>query len=121
MELANQRRAAEQNARTEGRREASAIGRLEWQRWEARAWPSITLKGKYNNTVDRLNSEGNPRDQLKLALSNRMLVEKNRKLDRCLLCCSSNVNEAALCHVCWSFLDDAEYEIARRWTIGVGP
>lgn len=71
--------------------------------------------------MDRLNSEGLPRDQLKLALKDRAVVEKHRKLDRCLLCCAPNVNEAALCHVCWSLLDDEELKLAQRWLIGVGP
>jgi hypothetical protein len=72
-------------------------------------------------SVERLNSEAIPRDKLMLALRNRRLVMEHRKLDKCLLCCSPDVNESALCIVCWSLLSDEEYKLGERWLCGVGP
>ena len=44
-----------------------------------------------------------------------------RKADACLLCKNPRVNEAALCEVCYSALDDDELRLATRWLAGLGP
>jgi len=72
--------------------------------------------------VERLNSEGISRDQLRYVLTQRRLVQTARRIDSCLLCRRSGVNEAGLCDVCYSLLDDPEEQaIAHRWLTGEGP
>jgi hypothetical protein len=71
--------------------------------------------------MDRLNSEGIPRDQLAYALTNVKMVNFARDTDACLLCCRKNVNEAGLCRWCYSSLDEPEIKLAVRWTSGIGP
>jgi hypothetical protein len=69
----------------------------------------------------RYNSEGIRREELIWTLGQARFVLNARKLDSCLLCRRNGVNEAGLCTVCWSSLDDEEYEAAKKWTSGVMP
>lgn len=71
--------------------------------------------------MERWNSEGIPRDHLAWALTQRRFVEAARRIDACLLCRRPKVNEAGLCTVCHSLLDDRERALAQRWLTGVGP
>jgi len=71
--------------------------------------------------MERLNSEGIPRDQLLLALKDRKMVLTARRFDTCLLCRRRGVNEAGLCAVCWALLNDEELKQGTRWVTGVGP
>ncbi len=71
--------------------------------------------------MERWNSEAIPRDQLRWALSNAEVIRKARRVGRCLLCRRDEVNEAALCQVCWALLSDEELAAASRWLIGVAP
>jgi hypothetical protein len=72
--------------------------------------------------VERLNSEGIPRHELKLALGTRRLVAHARRIDTCLLCRRHGVNEAGLCEVCYSMIVDAEeLELVQSWLRGEGP
>jgi len=71
--------------------------------------------------VERLNSEGIPRHHLLFALKDRRTVMAARRIDRCLLCRRSSVNEAGLCEVCWTLLSDEELRQGERWLAGVGP
>jgi hypothetical protein len=72
--------------------------------------------------VERLNSEGIPRANLRFALRDRRAVSGARRIDSCLLCRRSRVNEAGLCDVCYSLLDDPEEQrLAQRWLSGEGP
>ncbi|MCE2767304.1 MAG: hypothetical protein ACK53G_12185 [Armatimonadota bacterium] len=71
--------------------------------------------------MDRLNSEGIPRDQLGYALRNRKMVMFARQTDTCMLCCRNNVGESGLCSYCYSSLDSPELELAVKWNAGVGP
>ena len=71
--------------------------------------------------MERLNSEGIPRDQLLHALKDRRMVLMARKLNSCLLCRRNSVNEAGLCNVCWALLNDEELKQGTRWVAGVGP
>lgn len=69
----------------------------------------------------RMNSEGIPRDDLPWALSRPDIVAEHRRVDRCLLCRSGNVNDAALCRLCYSMLNDQELVMALRWINGTQP
>ncbi|MFY9235070.1 MAG: hypothetical protein WAO58_11505 [Fimbriimonadaceae bacterium] len=69
----------------------------------------------------RLNSEAIPRKDLALALRNRRLVREFRRIDKCVLCRRVGVNEAALCDVCYSLLNDEEAPLAEAWLRGGGP
>lgn len=71
--------------------------------------------------VERLNSEGIPREQLAWALGQRKIVEDARSIDSCLLCRGPRVNEAALCDVCWPLLSEAEGLVAQSWLVGGSP
>ena len=71
--------------------------------------------------VDRLNPEGIPRDQLLFVMSQSRRVREARRIDACLLCRRGNVNEAALCDVCYGLLDGEELRVATRWTSGSLP
>ena len=72
--------------------------------------------------MERLNSEGIPRDDLRIALRNRRVVMTARRIDSCLLCKRRGVNETGLCEVCYGMLDDAEeLRLATRWLTGEGP
>ncbi len=71
--------------------------------------------------MDRINGEGIRRTELKWALTQVRVIRDARRIDRCLLCRRTDVNEAALCLVCWSSLDDEELRLAQRWTLGVAP
>ena len=71
--------------------------------------------------MDRINGEGIRRQDLKFALTQARLVFDARRIDRCLLCRRTQVNEAGLCLVCWSSLEDDELSLAQRWTLGVAP
>ena len=77
--------------------------------------------GKYNDRVERYNSEGIPRASLSLALRDRRQVRHALKIDSCLLCRAPHVNEAGLCRVCWVLLDDQELNLAKCWMNGGGP
>jgi hypothetical protein len=70
---------------------------------------------------ERLNGEGIPRDTLPWALTQRRLVLRARSIDKCLLCCAPNVNEAGICEVCYTLLRPEEQGLAERWLAGVGP
>ncbi len=90
------------------------------------AWRVIADSGPdrnrvYTPSVDRLNSEGIPRWQLRAALRSAPAVRHARKHDSCLLCCAPKVNEAGLCHVCWAMLDDVELRAGERWLSGEAP
>ena len=82
---------------------------------------SYGLFREYTPPVHRLNSEGVPREHLKLVLRDRRTVNAARKIDRCLLCRRPGVNEAGLCGVCWAALDEEELALAQRWLSGQGP
>jgi hypothetical protein len=71
--------------------------------------------------MERLNSEGIPRDQLSYALTNPRIVSFARETDSCMLCKRKDVNEAGLCRWCYSGLDEPEIKLAVKWTSGVGP
>lgn len=71
--------------------------------------------------MERWNSEGIPRDELPYALRTPRIVRLARRMDKCLLCCRREVNEAGLCTYCYSTLDGAELDLATRWLSGVGP
>ncbi len=70
---------------------------------------------------DRVNSEGIPRHRLLFALTDRRSVMTARRIDSCMLCRDSGVNEAALCSKCWSQLNDEELVAGLRWLTGAGP
>ena len=71
--------------------------------------------------MDRLNPEGIPRNQLHFVLTQPGRVREARRIDKCLLCRRSRVNDAGLCEVCYSMLDGEEQRIATRWTTGGAP
>jgi hypothetical protein len=72
--------------------------------------------------VERLNSEGIPRDTLRIALKSRRDVLTARRINSCLLCRRIGVNETGLCDVCYGLLDDPEeLRLANRWLTGEGP
>lgn len=73
------------------------------------------------STVERLNSEGLRRGELKFALTQPKVVASARRLDSCLLCRNGPVNESGLCEVCFMLLDDGEHRLAQRWLTGEGP
>lgn len=55
------------------------------------------------------------------AMRDRRVVSEARRIDTCLLCRNSPVNEAGLCLVCYSTLDGEELKLASRWMAGIGP
>ena len=69
----------------------------------------------------RVNDEGIRRDELPFYLTRADLIARARAMDACLLCRRPRVNEAALCLVCWSSLDEDEVRQAARWTAGLEP
>ncbi len=71
--------------------------------------------------MDRLNSEGIPREKLSYVLKNRRLVGIARRINKCLLCKRHGVNEAGLCDVCCALLNEEELTLANRWLTGEGP
>lgn len=71
--------------------------------------------------MDRLNSQGIPRQKLLWTLGQSRLVKKAVKEDSCLLCRADRVNEAALCELCYSQLNDDELRAVDKWLSGVGP
>lgn len=71
--------------------------------------------------MDRLNSQGIPRQQLLWTLGQRRHVLKALKEDACLLCRKGGLNEAGLCDMCYALLNDNELSAAERWLSGVGP
>jgi hypothetical protein len=71
--------------------------------------------------VDRLNSQGIPRKKLLWTLGQELIVKKAIKADSCLLCRANKVNEAGLCELCYSQLDDEELKAVDKWLSGVGP
>ena len=72
--------------------------------------------------MERLNSEGILRDELRFALKSRRAVMSARRINSCLLCRRMGVNESGLCEVCYGLLDDAEeLRLANRWLTGEGP
>jgi len=71
--------------------------------------------------VDRLNSEGIRRSELKWALTQRRIVLTARRIDACLLCRRNRVNEAGLCDICHATLTDEELVAEEKWLRGTGP
>jgi len=72
--------------------------------------------------VDRLNSEGIRRHDLLVALNDRKQVLSARRINSCLLCRRLGVNEAGLCEICYSGLEDGpELKAAERWLRGDHP
>lgn len=72
--------------------------------------------------MERLNSEGIPRHQLKFALSRPAMVRSARKTDSCLLCRRSGVNEAGICDLCLPLIQNPEeITLIERWLTGEGP
>lgn len=71
--------------------------------------------------MDRLNPEGIPRHELLFVLGQPRRVREARRIDACLLCRRSRVNEAGICDVCLSMLEGEELRLASRWTSGVAP
>ena len=80
-----------------------------------------TLPPSHTIFVERFNSEGVLRSDLLLTLRTPRKVKTARSVDSCLLCRSKNVNEAALCLVCYSLLDGEELRMANRWMAGMEP
>jgi hypothetical protein len=72
--------------------------------------------------VERLNSEGIPRHQLKFALRRPATVLTARRVDSCLLCRRKGVNEAGLCDLCYPLIQDPEEQgLIEKWLSGEGP
>ncbi len=71
--------------------------------------------------MERLNSEGIPRERLPIALKNSRTVGVARRINSCMLCKRRGVNEAGLCDVCYALLNDNELKLANRWMTGEGP
>jgi hypothetical protein len=71
--------------------------------------------------VERLNSEGILRRDLKWVLTQRRFVTTARRIDSCLLCRRQSVNEAGLCEVCYATLDEDELSLVEKWMRGTGP
>lgn len=69
----------------------------------------------------RINSTGIKRSELLWALGNPALVRDARERDSCLLCRGSRVNEAGLCNVCTTSLNDAESRMVEKWMAGGSP
>lgn len=76
---------------------------------------------RHNRGVDRLNPEGIARTQLAFVLTVPRRVHEARRIDACLLCRRSRVNEAGICEICYSMLDGEELRLAMRWTVGGAP
>jgi len=75
----------------------------------------------YPETMERVNSEGIRRVDLRLALRTRRVVAEARRVDTCILCRRHKVNEAGICDVCYSSLEGEELDLAVSWMRGVGP
>jgi hypothetical protein len=71
--------------------------------------------------VERLNSEGILRSDLKWALTQKRIVATARKLNSCLLCRRIGVNEAGICDVCHATLTEEEQVLVEKWMRGTGP
>lgn len=71
--------------------------------------------------MERMNSEGIRRSDLKFVLTQPRLVHAARRLNSCLMCKGNPVNEAGLCAVCFMLLSDEEFNLAQRWVTGEGP
>ncbi|HVL38170.1 MAG TPA: hypothetical protein VM328_02155 [Fimbriimonadaceae bacterium] len=71
--------------------------------------------------MERWNSEGIPREDLRFALKDRRQVLLARRIDQCLLCRRPRVNEAGLCGACWAVLPEDDLRLAQRWLSGEGP
>lgn len=69
----------------------------------------------------RFNAEGIRREDVLLTLGDRRQVLNARKINACLLCRRSGVNEAGVCPVCWALFDEKELELSLKWTVGVLP
>ncbi len=82
---------------------------------------NLNLARRYNPDVERVNSQGIPLEDLKYVLLHARFVHKARRVNRCLLCCEPNVNEAGLCDACYTQLPEAEAKLAERWIAGVEP
>ncbi len=69
--------------------------------------------------IERWNSEGIPRDQLKIALKTPRIVHMARRVNACLLCRRPRVNLAGLCDVCEVLVQDAEEQrLMQLWLTG---
>lgn len=71
--------------------------------------------------MERVNSEGILRSDLRWVLTQSRLVHAARRIDTCLLCRRRRVNEAGLCDVCHATLTDEELKLAEKWLRGTGP
>ena len=71
--------------------------------------------------MDRLNSQGIPRRKLIWTLAQEKIVKRAIQTDSCLLCRNERVNEAGLCEICTSQLNDEELKAVDKWLSGVGP
>ncbi len=71
--------------------------------------------------LERLNSEGILRSELRHALNAPERVKAARRIDACLLCRRPRVNEAGICDVCYSGLEGEDARLANRWLTGQGP
>ncbi|MCU0316394.1 MAG: hypothetical protein MUC92_07360 [Fimbriimonadaceae bacterium] len=71
--------------------------------------------------MDRLNSEGIDRSQLKYALTQERMVKEARRVNRCLLCAGPGVNEAGVCDGCSALLSGEEARLVELWMAGVKP
>lgn len=69
----------------------------------------------------RWNAEGLPRNQLIWALSRPDIVGRFRRINSCMLCMARDVNEAALCEVCYGMLEGDELNAAVDYMAGVRP
>jgi len=71
--------------------------------------------------VERLNSEGILRSELIWALTQRRIVLTARRMNSCLLCRRTGVNEGGVCDVCYAGLTEDELELIEKWRRGTGP
>ncbi len=69
----------------------------------------------------RINGTGLKREDLAWALGRPDYVAQARKNNFCLLCREPHVNEAGLCKVCYSLLEDHELKLATQWLSGLRP
>jgi len=76
---------------------------------------------RHNNRVDRENPEGIKRNELTFALRTRRFVSEARRINKCMLCRRTRVNEAGLCEVCYATLEGEELNLALAWLRGTPP
>lgn len=71
--------------------------------------------------MERWNSEGIPRDQLMFILRQGFAVKTAIRIQKCMLCRASGVNEAGICHMCMAFLSDEESRLVEKFMNGMEP